>query len=509
MAIFALTITLVAFDWISGLEPEWYSDIFGVYLFAGAFLAGLAATALGVLYLQDAGRLQGVQRRPPLQPGRLPLRLHGVLVLHRLRPVHAHVVREPAGGGLLVPGAPGRALAASSPSPWRSSTSSCRSSPWSPGTRRAIPGACAGWPCLMLGAHALDLYWLIFPVLGTGALLLLARAGFALFFLGGVLLWVRGAMAEGRGHAGGRPLPERGPGVPPMIDPRLRLPRGAASACSPPCWWWSGLHLPRGLLRLHRACRACATRPTRPTRTPRSRPCRARPAGWIPRTTPPQASQIIPPVDPKTVMTPNPALLARGKALYAQTCATCHGAEGKGDGPGGKGLNPKPRNFTAERGLEERHPRRGHLQDPRTRASRAAPWWPTTTSRKKDRMALVHLVQSLGAFDHGASDPKALAALEQLFASAGEVIPNRIPVRPPWPAASRSPAVRRATPSGPVRGDPCRPGASRPDPGRPGWAVTGPRQGRRHACRRQRLPSGAALRCRVAASLGPGPGGPQ
>ena len=62
MAIFALVITLVAFDWISGLTPEWYSDIFGVYIFAGAFLSGLAATALSLLYLQGEGRLEGVRQ---------------------------------------------------------------------------------------------------------------------------------------------------------------------------------------------------------------------------------------------------------------------------------------------------------------------------------------------------------------------------------------------------------------------------------------------------------------
>ena len=48
---------------------------------------------------------------------------------------------------------------------------------------------------------------------------------------------------------------------------------------------------------------------------------------------------------------------------------------------------------------------------------------------KKDRMALVHYVRSLGSFAHGNSDPRARAALEQLFASAGEEIPNRIPVK--------------------------------------------------------------------------------
>jgi mono/diheme cytochrome c family protein len=31
-----------------------------------------------------------------------------------------------------------------------------------------------------------------------------------------------------------------------------------------------------------------------------------------------------------------------GKSLYEQYCLTCHGPEGKGDGPGGQYLTPKP-----------------------------------------------------------------------------------------------------------------------------------------------------------------------
>src|SRR5262249_11221986 len=34
------------------------------------------------------------------------------------------------------------------------------------------------------------------------------------------------------------------------------------------------------------------------------------------------------------------------KQLYEQTCATCHGANGKGDGPTGQMLQPKPADFT-------------------------------------------------------------------------------------------------------------------------------------------------------------------
>jgi len=52
MILFGITLTVVAFDWISSLEPSWYSDIFGVYLFAGTFLAGLSATTLLLLYLR-------------------------------------------------------------------------------------------------------------------------------------------------------------------------------------------------------------------------------------------------------------------------------------------------------------------------------------------------------------------------------------------------------------------------------------------------------------------------
>jgi len=36
--------------------------------------------------------------------------------------------------------------------------------------------------------------------------------------------------------------------------------------------------------------------------------------------------------------------LAEGKAIYTQRCVLCHGPDGRGDGPGAKGLKPAPRN---------------------------------------------------------------------------------------------------------------------------------------------------------------------
>lgn len=41
----------------------------------------------------------------------------------------------------------------------------------------------------------------------------------------------------------------------------------------------------------------------------------------------------------------SPESLARGEAVYAEGCAVCHGPEGRGDGPVGITLNPRPANL--------------------------------------------------------------------------------------------------------------------------------------------------------------------
>ncbi|HEY3107440.1 MAG TPA: CopD family protein, partial [Chloroflexota bacterium] len=41
----------------------------------------------------------------------------------------------------------------------------------------------------------------------------------------------------------------------------------------------------------------------------------------------------------------DPASLARGRAIYLQNCAACHGLSGRGDGPAGRALQPRPADF--------------------------------------------------------------------------------------------------------------------------------------------------------------------
>lgn len=38
--------------------------------------------------------------------------------------------------------------------------------------------------------------------------------------------------------------------------------------------------------------------------------------------------------------------VAAGKEKFTMFCVTCHGESGKGDGPGGAGLQPPPRDFS-------------------------------------------------------------------------------------------------------------------------------------------------------------------
>lgn len=50
--------------------------------------------------------------------------------------------------------------------------------------------------------------------------------------------------------------------------------------------------------------------------------------------------------DDELFVTASAEIIAKGKSLYDQTCAYCHGLDGKGNGPAAAFLLPPPRNFT-------------------------------------------------------------------------------------------------------------------------------------------------------------------
>src|SRR5437016_5493077 len=60
MPMFALCLTLGAFDWLMSLNYRWFSTMFGVYIFAGAAGSSMALLVLVITALQRAGYLKDV-----------------------------------------------------------------------------------------------------------------------------------------------------------------------------------------------------------------------------------------------------------------------------------------------------------------------------------------------------------------------------------------------------------------------------------------------------------------
>jgi hypothetical protein len=56
--VFAVTLTIMAYDWLISLDPKWFSTMFAVYVFAGTFVQGIAAITLATVVLRQ-GPLSG------------------------------------------------------------------------------------------------------------------------------------------------------------------------------------------------------------------------------------------------------------------------------------------------------------------------------------------------------------------------------------------------------------------------------------------------------------------
>jgi mono/diheme cytochrome c family protein len=150
-------------------------------------------------------------------------------------------------------------------------------------------------------------------------------------------------------------------------------------------------------------------------------------SGWLnPEEFPPQKGSVIPPVDPKSLMEPS-ELVALGKTLFTKNCTQCHGMLGHGDGPAAATMNPKPRNLAGSEGWVN-GPDMPGIYKTISEGIRGTSMSSFDYLAKKDRMALVHYVQSLASSPRKSGSPQAMEVLNRQLASSGEMIPNRIPV---------------------------------------------------------------------------------
>lgn len=62
LVVVALLETLAAWDWLQGLDPTWYSTIFGFYIFAGCAIAIMATLIVVTALLQGSGMLRAINK---------------------------------------------------------------------------------------------------------------------------------------------------------------------------------------------------------------------------------------------------------------------------------------------------------------------------------------------------------------------------------------------------------------------------------------------------------------
>lgn len=135
-----------------------------------------------------------------------------------------------------------------------------------------------------------------------------------------------------------------------------------------------------------------------------------------------------PPVDVYKLSVSTPELVAKGKGLYESTCSPCHGPDGKGDGPAGANLNPKPRNFHELTGWTN-GPSFDKiyltLQEGITNRGMAS----YANIPPEDRIAIIQYIRSLNP-GYPAISQDGLKALDATYSlSQGVKQPNQIPVK--------------------------------------------------------------------------------
>jgi mono/diheme cytochrome c family protein len=123
-------------------------------------------------------------------------------------------------------------------------------------------------------------------------------------------------------------------------------------------------------------------------------------------------------VNLRALLEPTEELLKEGKQLYQLNCASCHGQDGRGNGPKAAGLNPPPRNF--------------HIKEEFNKGASTLQIYNTITNGiqgtsmpafdllpANDRMAMAHYVQTFVP-NPPENPPELVAELPQVDEGGGE-----------------------------------------------------------------------------------------
>ena len=138
--------------------------------------------------------------------------------------------------------------------------------------------------------------------------------------------------------------------------------------------------------------------------------------------------KTIPPIDIFAMSNPNPDLIDKGKKLFTTICVSCHGADGKGDGPAAAALSPKPRNFTSKEGWVN-GPKISQIFTTLSEGISGSGMAAYDYLTPEERISLAHYLRSEFIPNPPLDTKDDLSALDQTYnLSKGSEIPAQIPV---------------------------------------------------------------------------------
>lgn len=197
MILFALTITFAGFDLLMSLDPYWFSTIFGVYVFAGSVMGFMATASLSFMFLQRQGLLKTAVTTDHYQDlGKLLFAFvffWGYIAFSQFMLIwYANIPEETEWYQNRIQG------------PWLTVSYALLFThviiPFGGLLSRYVKRSRAGlafWAVWLLGAHYLDIYWLVMPSLNNqtvpfGLIDVAALIGVAGFFLAGLAYLAKG-----------------------------------------------------------------------------------------------------------------------------------------------------------------------------------------------------------------------------------------------------------------------------------------------------------------------------
>lgn len=151
-------------------------------------------------------------------------------------------------------------------------------------------------------------------------------------------------------------------------------------------------------------------------------------------------------INVRALAQPTDELIQQGRQIYSINCASCHGAEGLGNGAKGAELNPPPRNFTVPAEQWTNGPTLGGIWETLDNGIPGTSMSAYSLLPGDERIALVHYVRDAFVTDPPEPTPEEIAALPGPTNAAGSgVIVEVAPVEPEGPTIPVELAMEKMT----------------------------------------------------------------